>query len=453
MNIKDYLLTTLFLIFTVSIAISQNEQLDIKKALIDIDNSMYKYLSATDQSQWNISEADSIKAFNIFNGEVPNLNSIAGIYERIDKGRLSYPESVPNLLKLLTMVKNNLEQALQLNPFDTDLKGIIEMIYFYLDEIFAFKNDDVNRVQLLNNLLHIVEDIDTRIEFYNQLGKIYRNHQLWEEAKHNFNQAVSTIFEGEEAKIDSALLFQNIYYRGEAYLRLYQDEGALESFERARMVAPSQENYQQLTGLIGYINWDQGNIRASEQLQNARNLSRGNKYEDAEQAYVDLKKIIQTEQAKREAQLELSIIQFNNLNKQDEAIDSLWTVVIKELSVDSVTGVSTNPDDNYYWENYAFMCIELANKYFENNRKLSFIYFLKTIQVDCPYRASAYLGLANLTLNNSNICLNYCNRALEFQHQLTEMEKKELFNLFYLSYRNKGEFEVALKWFEKYHKI
>ena len=395
---RNYLFTIFWIILLPHIAISQGEQLlEIKQRLTEVDTTMFKYLSAAYRSQWQISKADSEQAFQIFNDEVPNLNRIARIYEKIEKGRLTYSEAVPELFKLLSRVKDRLEQALKLNPFDKYAREVIEVVYLQLDEVYTFKEDNINRIQLLKNLLHIVKDQYLLIDLYNQLGRIYRDYQLWEFAKYNFHQAVNIIFEGEESEIDSTLLFENIYYRGEAYLKLYQDEGALLSFERARMIAPTQEDYQRLTALIEYINWDQGNIRASEKFQHAMNLSAQKKYKEAEPVFMDLKKVIQTEKAKQEAQLELSIIQFNYLDKQEEAIDSLWQLVIKNLPLDSLSGT---PINKYYWNNYGYMCVELANKFYKENRKLSFIYFLKTTQIDCPFRASAFLGLADLTIND-----------------------------------------------------
>ncbi len=448
MIINKYLTLIMLLLCYVADTNCQIKQLPTFSEF-EVDTLMHKYLIATERSCWKISKADSGKARQLFNKEVNNLNKIAGIYEKIDKEKVNYSTAIPSLLKLLTSAKNNLESALKLNPFDLYIKDVIEVVYLQLDEVYMIMENKKERVKLLNKLLLIVKDKSLCVNLLNHLGKIYREYQLWEQSKMKFHQAVCTIFEGEEADIDSTLLFDSIYYRGEAYLKLYQNEEALESFERAQMIALNQSYFNQLTNLIKYINWDDGNIQASEQFEAANKLAAQKKYIEAELAYLNLKKNVKTKYALQQTQLSLSLLQFDYLDKKEVAIESLWTVILKNLTLNS----ANNTDNKNYWDNYGYMCIELANKFSGIDRKVSFCYLLKLSWINCPYQASAYLGLAGLSLNNPGICLKYCNRALEIEHLLTPDEKKELYHLFYLTHRTKGEFGPSTIWYRKYYEI
>ncbi len=421
--------------------------------LAELDTTIWKYLSVTDRFEWTITKADSEKALKtyFFNG-AKIFRDFKDIYKKIEKGRLSLEEAIPNLIKLLEEVKEYFEEGLKLNPFDTYIRTGISTVYTYLEELYARTDDDIKRLQMIKNLLYLEKDQKNRIDLFNKAGNIYFSYQFWEEARANFQNAVNTIFEEENSVIDTAGLFNNIYLRGMSQLKLYQDEPALTSFVYARMIAPDENWYNTLTNWIDFINWDNGNIRASEQYQNARKLYSEKKYEEVEKVFLDLLKIINTEKAQNEVDLRLSRIQFYFLEKKEEAIDRLWNAV-KNFPLNAHTGAQLDSSQKDYCEMYCQMCLQMANKYYPTNKKIAFTYFQKISQIKSSTRGSAFLNLAIMSVKNPEICLEYCNRAFEYLEQLSKDEQKKLFRTFYLVHKTKGNFEEALKWFQKFHAI
>jgi len=431
---------------------SQRNDKLIKK-IADIDTTMWKYLSATDRSEWTITPEDSERAYReyLING-AKLFRDFNNEYKKIEKGILTIEEATPKLINILEEVKDFFEEGIKLNPFETTIRKGITTVYTYLEGFYARRKDDVNELQMIKNLLIVGQGRSKQIDLFNRAGNIYFKYNLWQGAKENFHNAVTTIFEGEEAEIDTTKLFNNIYLRGIAQLRLYEDEPALTSFTYARMITPNKKFYDNLTGYIDFINWDDGNIRASEKYRDAQNSFRERNFDNAEKVYLELLPIINTENAKNQAQLDLARIQFNYLNKKEEAIDRLWHVVTK-YPLDPITGIPIDSTKGNFWLIYSQMCLQMGIDYFNTNKKFSFAYLLKSSQIESSARGKAFLNLAIISLNNPLICIDFCNHALEYCEKLNSEEQKLLYDTFYKAYLKQGNFEDALKWFKKYHEI
>ena len=235
-------------------------------------------------------------------------------------------------------------------------------------------------------------------------------------------------------------------------MKLYDPDSALISLTRARMIAPGQNEYEQITSLINFINWDEGNIRASEMYYDCRLMTSEKKYEDAEKAFLELLDILQSDRAQYETNYRLSLIQFNRLDKREEGISRLWNVVklFEKNPLPEEDGFVQEPA---YWENYSYMCVQMANQFLGTDRKKSFFYFYKAAHIEGPDQARAYLGLAGISFNTAEVCLEYCHQAYELEHQLSDSERKNLYNLFYMAHKRKGDFAESVKWFDRFKQI
>lgn len=448
---KKYLYILLISIIAVPAAAQNNEsQRDL---VAQIDSTMWTYLAIDDTSQWTISTEDSEKVFKeYFVSGYRIFRRLTELQERINQNRITYEKAAPQLADFLADLREKFEQGLKLNPLDRYLKQAITRVYFDLVQYYTFKKDDLNRLQIFMNILQFEQNRQTRIALHNQVGMIFFRNEQWEPAKERFRLAVNLIFEGEESEIDSSVLFTNIFFRGQAYMKLYDPDSALISLTRARMLVPGTNEYEQITSLINFINWDKGNIRASEMYYDCRVLVADNEYEDAEQAYLELLEIIQSDRARYEANYRLALIQFNRLDKKDEGIARLWDVVklLEDNPLPELDGFVQEPS---YWENYSYMCVQMANLFLGTDRKKSFFYFYKAAQIEGPDQARAFLGLAGISFNAPDVCLDYCNSAYELEHQLNDSERRNLYNLFYLAYKRKGDFAESVKWFDRFKQI
>ncbi|HEX9972057.1 MAG TPA: hypothetical protein VGD14_08310, partial [bacterium] len=213
-----------------------------------------------------------------------------------------------------------------------------------------------------------------------------------------------------------------------------------------------EDQKKDLARWIDYINWDKGNIYASEKLNNALTFYTQKNYDEAERAYMDLIQIVQTEHARDEVAYRLSMVQFNNLDKKPEAIQRLWNVV-KTFPLDETTGAPKEPSQAEYWESYCKMCLKLASTSYYEDKKTAFIYFQKASQIESSIRGNAFLNLAIMSLNNPELCLIFCDRSFAYIDKLSEIDKKTLYNYYYQAYQRKGNFDEAMKWFKKFNEI
>lgn len=424
-----------------------------QQPLAEIDTTLWKYLSATDRSEWTITKEDSAKTIKDY--VLPGatiFRKTTEIYNKITQERTTIEQEASNLISLLEDAKDYFEQGLRLNPFDNYIRPGLTTVYSRLEQLYAYKKETKKRLQILNNLLYLKTDPKDQLYLFNSIGMIYRGFEIWEQARDNFDLAVQAIFEVDEATVDSTKLFENIYLRGEAQLKLYEDQPALTSFTYAKMIAPNENLDAMLTNWIDFINWDGGNIRASERYRDARKLYTEKKYDESEKLFLELLKIVTTESATNQAQLTLARMQFYQLDKKDEAVDRLWNVV-NRYPLNSTSGVPIDSSYQNIWTEYSQMCLRMGVSNFTTDKRSSFTYFLKSSQIESPARGKALLNLAMMSSLNPQICLNYCTRALDYQQQLNNEEKKFLFETIYQAYLKQGNFEEALKWFKKFHEM
>ncbi len=444
-----YLLS--LLIFISQVLAQQGQQLgNAKLKLAEIDTTIWKYLAAPDRSQWIITKADSERAYREY--AIPGYNILKTVHEisdKIGKKKLAIEQETSNLISLLEQVMDYFEEGLRLNPFENYFRNGLVTTY---TNLLKFQKEPTKQLQMLQNLLYLKKNSKDRLDYYHNIGMIYGQYEMWELARDNFQFAVEVIFEGDESTMDTTKLFENLYWRGYAQFRLYEAEPSLTSFMYARMIAPKQDLYEELTNHIDFINWDGGNIRAREKYNEALRLKNEKKYDEAEIVFLELLGMVTTEKATNEAQLALAKMQFNSLNKEDEAIDRMWNVVNK-YPLDTGSGTPIDSAYQYLWDEYAQMCLLMGVNYFNTNKKLSFAYLLKASQIEGSSKGQAFLNLAMVSSENPQLCIDYSTKALEYQDQLRTDDKKSLYETIYKAYLKKGDFVQALKWFRKLYEL
>ncbi len=422
-------------------------------ALTKIDTTMWKYLTASDRAKWNITKADSERAIRDY--FIPGYNAfkaVTEIYDRIGKKKTTLDLEAGTLIKLLEQARDHFESGLKIDPFNNYLRVAVTSTYSYLEKVYAHQNEPMKRLPVLLNLLRLKKEPKDLAYLNNSVGMIYRQYEMWELAKAHFHQAIESILDVGDAPVDTLRLFENLYLRGDAQFHLYEAEPALTSFTYARMIAPNQTYYNQLTARIDFINWDNGNIRASEKYNEAKALFNNKKYDEAELAYLELLGMVTTERATNEANLALAKMQFYQMNKKEEAIERLWMVVSK-YPLDPDVGKPIDKAYENLWTEYSQMCLFMGVKYYDTNKRASFTYFLKSSQIEGPLRGQALLNLARASIQNPQICLSFCLRALDYQDRLDSNEKKYLYQTIYQAYLQQGDFDQALMWFKKFHDL
>lgn len=418
-----------------------------------IDTSFCKYLTASDRSQWEISTEDSIRSYKeMFLPGYQIFIKYRDLQDNIKKGTYSVEEKLTTIIDLLEQIREKFEEALKLNPFGTNYRIAMQRIYNDLEDAYRNAKDERKQFTILNRKICYEDNRVSKMTLHYRLGRIYSNHNLWAKAEENFQLACNLIFDTDDGKIDSTSLFYFLYSRAESQMKQYKADHALVSYEYALKIAPDKHWKQQIAGWIIYITWDDRNLKSAELRQKAISLINEKNYDEAETTYKDVIEIIKTKKALHDVQLRLAMIQFYNLNKEEEGINRLWNVV-KGFSLDPLTKAPIDSSEIIFWNSYTQMCFRLANENLTTEKKKSFTYFYKISNIEGPLRGKAYLSLANLSGANNDICLEYCNKAYEYFYQFNDSEKKLLFELLYTTYLKNGNYAQALEWFKKYKEI
>ncbi|MDZ7344411.1 MAG: hypothetical protein ONA90_07835, partial [candidate division KSB1 bacterium] len=251
-------------------------------------------------------------------------------------------------LQALESARADFEKSLQLNPFDQNTKLWLAKTYQLLAKRFLREANYHKAVTVLKNLLRIEKD---QHALYARLGDCHLALKQYGEALINFQKAeevlaATTVFHvpadreltpaNVAAFTDSAAMFLYLYYQGEAHIKLLEAAPALAVLRRAMEFAPTPENYAAAKANIHWINWDGGNIAASEQRDSLALLVDNGQYAEAAKGFAALLPQLRTSRARWEIGWRLATIEFNYLQKEEQALRTMQTVV-NAIGTDSLS--------------------------------------------------------------------------------------------------------------------
>lgn len=180
---------------------------------------------------------------------------------------------------------------------------------------------------------------------YRELGRNYYQLEQWELAYQNLKKAkdilmITSYFEKPE--VDSTLLkkypflghvepetyYDYVYDRARAEMKVYKPDSARLSLKEAYALADTKEDSMRIQRMALWINWDDGNIRASEMRDEINDSLRNKKYEWARDAYLKLIPTLRTKEARYNTIWRLARIEYHNLKEMEKAADRLYQVVM-----------------------------------------------------------------------------------------------------------------------------
>ncbi|NOZ60269.1 MAG: hypothetical protein GXO74_01170 [Calditrichaeota bacterium] len=425
-----------------------------KKSVFDvakIDTSIWKYLRASDRTNWQITPEDSQTAYRDYflPGYYLYLD-VTKIFSKISKKRTTYAESADKLIDLLEQTQTYFEETARLNPFAKNLQLALRNVYLYLDGLYKFKKEDEKRYPILLKRLILETDRKKRIVIYNSLSQLMNSQQMFPQEEKYSQTEIDLIFEDDFSKIDTVQLFSALYQRGFAQYKMHKGDEALTSFRRAITIAPNDKWKKAIAGYIRLIDWDRGNIESAEYYSQAMGLIREKKYASASEKLQNALNVVATQKARRTIQFQLAFLEFYQLGKKAEGINRLW-VQNKILASLPDSSASMDSTKSLYFNRYAQMCFRLAGESMQKDRKRAFFYFYQITTFDNSLKGRAYYYLASLSLLNQDQCLKFCQKANQYWDELEKSEQSGLATLFYRVYSSKGNFDEALNWFKKAH--
>jgi len=419
------------------------------KSIADVDTSFWKFLRATDRSQWGISVQDSISAYNDY--FLPGYRIFVKMRKINSNKRLQADEKVEKLLPLAQETQSYFEEAARLNPFLPNLKRALTAVYSYLEQIYVAKKLDLKRYAILLKRLILEKDNSKKKAIYYNLAKLSFAHKEYKLTISNCNKAIDLIFENESSKLDTTTLFYSIFQRARAEYELNRGQEAANSFRHALMISP--EKYKAtISSYLRAIEWDDGNIEALKLSSQSQKLIKEKKYPEAAHLMNKILDIAVTLKVRRNIQYRLASLEFYQLDKKEEGINRIW-VQKKILETLQDTSAALDSTRNIFLNRYADMCFRLASNLQKTNRMDAFAYFYEITTFENKFKPRAYYFLASLSSNNDSLALQFCQKAYEYWDQLTKKDKINLSKIFYSAYLSRGDFDKAVAWLKRYHEL
>lgn len=411
------------------------------------------------QAKRSVSQADSLDAIRQFNQAARYLREIAEI-------RRSQKEAEPeaaierSVLEKLQSARSFLEKAVALNPFDLEARSWLARVYQSLASRFADSDDQERAIEVLVNLVRLEKGEHS---LYRRLGEAYFSMGLWEEAFKSFVEAEhvlrETAYEAVQdgpatmqalrsAPVDTATLFYYVYYQAVAQTKLRRADEAVSRFQFARELARKPADRQSVEAYIDWINWDDGNIAASEKRDSLLQLAADGRYAEAVRGLNALTSNLTTRAARDEIEWRAAVLEYQMLDKKSEAVARLQSIVSRKMAGDHAE--ATDSTDQRYFESYGTMCHNLGLEHLAKNRQAAFAYFLQSVRIPWSGRAKSYLEVAKLSQNSPESVVDNCLAALRWETMLDQEERAQAYRLLTTAYKRLGHFDKAREYYAKW---
>jgi hypothetical protein len=355
------------------------------------------------------------------------------------------------VMTVLDSAYHEASRAKLLNPYNLDIRSLLINIYLEQGEITGEAIYYNRAIDELNNFL-LVDKSNPYI--YEKLGECFCAFKDWENCYRFFHEAEtilkitakfnSVTDQDISSSLDTTRLVYYLHRQGEAKTKMHDSEQAIYYLKIAKQLSESDEIKRDLQNFLDWINWDGGNIRASEIRDEIVTFEKNNDYKKARTEYIELLKIMKTQQAKNEINWKIASIEYNFLGRKKEALERLFHV-IQTISKSE----QNNPQHTVYSKDYAAMCYSIGMEHLNKNRlRLAYIYFNQAAQIDWDHRGECFFQMAVLSRANPSETIRSCKLALDFSQQLSENINQKISEMLAIAYKQMGEFEIAHTYFK-----
>jgi len=355
-------------------------------------------------------------------------------------------------IEILNVAETEANRAMKLDPFNLDIRSLLIKIYIKQGEISKASISYTRAIEELNNFLSFDK---SNPYIYEKLAECYYALKDWENCYQNFRKAeqvlkiVTELNYDNNEKISSSLdTVRLVYYlrgQGEVKAKLYDSEQAIYYLTCARDITNSEKIKQQLQEFLNWIDWDGGNIRAAELKDDILTMEKIGAYKKAREKYLDLLKILTTQQAENEINWKIASIEYNFLGRKEDALKRLFQVIKNIRESDQNHSLNL-----IYLNDYAAMCYSIGIECFNQHKfRLAYIYMNQASQFNWEHRGDCYFHMALLSHQNPSETIRLCKNALEYSEQLSKQVLKKIHELLAVSYQRQANFDVAQQYFQK----
>ncbi|MEX0773932.1 MAG: hypothetical protein WD038_12235 [Balneolales bacterium] len=419
---------------------------------VDKSDSLWIYLTMDPETDYPVSEDDSIKAIESYN---EGAEALIESQEVAQSGEAD-EQWVQQQNELLDEAIKAFEDALVYNPFDTETKYGLSLVYQRKAIRLTDDEEYKKAIDILERLTQIEKGEDA---IYARLAENYYALGLWSDAARNFQTAGEVFREnkflgpdiaepGELTPEDSSTLFHYVYYTGESQTNMYQADDALTSFGKAKSLANNEELREDAQYMIDYIHWDDGNIAGRMARDSINTLRNQGDLEIAQEQYLKLLDRLKTPKAKDEIHWRTALTHYE-MGKEKEAADRLMNLV-KRTETSVRDGMPVDSTYNQYFEDYGIICYNIGSQYLhqERDRLTALKYFKQISTLPWSNRAKTNLEIANIVSNNIPEAISHAEKALAEVNMLGQVDEKELYRRLSNLHRRQGDTENARKYIE-----
>lgn len=359
----------------------------------------------------------------------------------------------------LMEAQRNLNKALQYHGFNPQAQHYLALAYRLLSERYPRHGSFDKAIEQWEFLARL--EPGEYPHRYN-LGVTYFARHDWRRALLNYAQAEELLLLSAAvsprrlanpsltaaAAIDSVSLLYSVFYQGQCAIKLEDAAQALLHLERAKSLTEDPTILTSIAEEIRWINWDEGNIRASLLRDSANTLVSQGKYGEAGKLYdLLLNKLLHTQRAKHDIAWDFARIEYARLGRRASAIARL-DEVMKRIPTDA----DGAPLDTTYRKNfdaYGVMCLGFGADTARVNRRVGYEYLERASQIACTDRGRIFIEMADLSKPNPDISIANAERALAWEQSFDTLELRRLYELLVEGYRRKNQPAEARKYFEK----
>jgi len=356
-----------------------------------------------------------------------DITSEAAISREKRRQRLS-----EELTQCLLSAEKKFQRSIELNPFALNCRDGLVRTYFLKADV---EKNNSNFMKAEQALLQILEREKGEHNLYFNLGECYFRLEQWEDAFQNYRQAASVFSQTRDFYIDStssarvqdslanALNFNYLYSQAVCLSRMYRSDEALEKIGQAKHLAETEQHKSMAEHFETWLNWDNGNIRSADQRNTILNLVKEKKYAEAATQFQTLKESLSDGDAIDEIEWRIAGLEFQYLNKKEQACDRLLRVIRNREKT-----TSSDPSDlenmMQYRKDCGTMHYYLGMNYIEKaDFRSAKDYLAVGAEIDWSGKYKCQLELAKMNKHNPQISLDLIQKVLSADSNLTIAEK------------------------------
>ncbi|MFZ5517595.1 MAG: hypothetical protein ACOY90_13190 [Candidatus Zhuqueibacterota bacterium] len=346
-----------------------------------------------------------------------------------EKRRQSHVEE---LTKCLVAAEKNFQKSIELNPFALDCRDGLARTYFLKADV---EKNNSNFVKAEQVLLEILEREKGEHNLYFNLGECYFKLEQWENAFQNYSRAASVFSQTKDFYFDStrsaqaqdssanALNFTYLYSQAVCLSRMYRSAEALEMIRQAKTMAETEQRKSIAAHFENWLNWDNGNIQSAEKKNNILNLVKAEKYTDAANQFQTLKESLSDRDAIDEIEWRIAGLEFQYLNKKEQACDRLLRVIRNREKTASIA-LSNQENMRQYLKDCGAMHYYLGMNYIEKaDYRSAKDYLAVGAEIEWSGKYKCQLELAKMNKHNPQMSLELIQKVLSADSNLTIPEK------------------------------